>query len=230
MNHAIRITLPYADCSGIIRQWIDRCVSAIVYQHDIDEKVRKTHVHIGLYGCDVQAEALKRMWKNAPGKGNEFWSWKDLESIYSDGVEVRSSKYITYMSKGRFTPVLVKNISQQLVDTSRQEWVEPVKADRPGDASEYVIKKVMDKFDLVKQTIYHMDIETREITLGQCKYHLELLLTNVRSAAFRQLWGEHRRVPHSAHYKIIAATVFLRICEDNGCFEEGSVLIKNLWY
>lgn len=219
MNHAIRITLPFADCSGIIRQWADRSQQAIVYQHQADEEVSKTHVHLILGGCETKSEALKRMWKDAPGKGNEFWSWKDW-----DGTK----KFITYMSKGSLRPIFVKNFSQEEVENSRQEWVEPVKADRPGDASEQIIRRIMSKFNIVKQTIYYRDDD--EITLGHCKYNLELLLSNVRSEAFRQLWGEHRRVPQPTHYKIIASTVFLRLCEDNGCFEEGSVLIKNLWY
>lgn len=223
-THAIRITLPFEDCSGIISQWSDRSQRAIVYQHDADEKISKTHVHIGLYGCEVKAEQLKRLWKNCPGKGNEFWSWKEeADEFLPDGT----NKYLTYMSKGKLAPVFVKNISNESVENSRLSWVEPVKADKTGDASEHVIKKVIQRFNLVKDSRYFKDDD--EIIIGP-KYNLELLLDNVRTEAFKVLWGEHRRVPHASHYKIVAGTAFLRICEEAKCFEHGVGILKNLWY
>ena len=215
-NHAIRITLPYEDCKTIITKWSDRSSRAIVYQHDADEKVRQTHVHIVLYGCNVQAEALKRMWKEAPGKGNEFWSWKEADE---------SSRQITYLTKGKYAPKFIKNISEQEVETSRQSWVEPVKADKPGDSSEKIITKVIAK--IKSEFVYRDTTDVDRVERIECS--AETLLKLVRRETFRQLWGELRRFPHASHYKIVAGTVYMRLCEHYDCFEDGMEIISQLW-
>lgn len=215
-SHAIRVTLPYADCSGIISQWADRSYEAVVYQHNADEEISKTHIHIGLHNCEVKAEQLKRMWKNCPGKGNEFWSWKDWDD---------STKYLTYMSKGELQPVFVKKISMELLERSRQEWVEPVKADKPGDASEKIIKKVIDK---IKESFVYDKLSDEDI-VDRIECSAETLLKLVRRESFRQLWGEQRRFPHASHYKIVAGTAYMRLCEHYECFEDGMEIISQLW-
>lgn len=217
MNHAIRITLPYEDCSGIISRWADRCQQAIVYQHDADEEISKTHVHLGLYGCEVKAEQLKRMWADAPGKGNEFWSWKEASA--------EATKYLTYMSKGNLRPKFIKNFSNDLVEKSRQAWVEPVGNDKPGDSSERMVNKIM---TIVKSQFVWKDY-TDEDRVERIECSAETLLKLVRKETFRQLWGEHRRFPHASHYKIVAGTVYMRLCEHYGCFEGGMEIISQLW-
>lgn len=215
IDHAIRITLPYDDCKDIISKWADRSQQAIAYQHDADGEISKTHVHIGLVGCEVKTEALKRMWPDAPGKGNEFWSFK--EWIRKDLTQwaTTADTYMAYMSKGVLRPVFVKNFSNDKVENSRQSWVEPVKADKTGDASEHQVRKILESFKHMK---FGMD------------YPIETMFEKVRSVTFRQLWGEHRRVPHASHYKIIAGTAFLRLCEECNRFEDGRVHLQNLWY
>lgn len=224
-NHAIRITLPYADVKDVISKWADRCHDAIAYQHDADGEVSKTHVHIGLGGCEVKAEALKRMWPDAPGKGNEFWSFK--EWVRKDKTEWQTTPdtYMVYMAKGTLRPVFVKNISNDLVEKSRQSWVEPVKADKTGDNSERIVKKVYDK--IVSEFVYRDLSDDDRYERVECS--AETLLKLVRSETFRQLWGEHRRFPHASHYKIVAGTVYMRLCEHYNCFEEGMQIISELW-
>lgn len=224
-NYAIRISLPYDDCKAIISKWADRSVAVVAYQHDADEEISKTHVHIALYGCEVQHEALKRMWVNAPGKGNEFWSFKTWETVQIN--EMDRDRYLTYCSKGVLRAKFVKIFSEELLERSRQDWVEPVKADKTGDSSERIISKILAKFDLQKSSRYYRSDD--EIEIG-CKYNLELLMDNVRTESFKMLWGERRMAPHASHYKIIATTVFLRLCEQAGCLDEGIGRMKNLWY
>lgn len=218
-SYAIRITLSYDDCKDVISKWADRSARAIVYQHDIDEEVSKTHIHLALVGCEVKAEALKRMWPDAPGKGNEFWSWKQID----DGLE----KYVTYMTKGKLRPVFVKNFSQDIVDGLRQAWVEPSLGNDkfPADHTERVIQKVLQKFDRQTfKTQYHIaDMDDDDIGIG-------VILQQVRTEAFRQLWGEHRRVPHASHYKIVAGSAFMRLCERLNRLDEGMEALQNLWY
>lgn len=229
-HHAIRITLPYECCRDIITKWANRSQQVVVYQHDADEEISKTHVHIGLSGCEVKAEALKRLWPDAPGKGNEFWSFKDwIEEESSVSMTYRASyKYVTYMSKGKLSAVFVKNFSDQQLETSRLAWVEPVKADKQQGSSEHIIAKIMMKFKV--DDIRRFYIGDDDYELGQCRYNLPLLSDLVRTETFHILWGEKRMAPHASHYKIIAATVFLRICEDANCLNHGVAYMKNLWY
>jgi len=227
MNHAIRITLPYADCSGIIQQWANRCVSAVVYQHDADEEVSKTHVHIGLYGCEVQYEALKRMWPDAPGKGNAFWSFKDKYEDKDGKMVPVDEGNITYMSKGHLRPVFVKNFSNELVERFRQSWVEPsLGNDRTKDPSDAIIRQIMSYFTISKIPGYFHDDD--DTTIGNDS--IELLFDQVRSRAFKVLWAQHRKAPHASYYKIVASTAFLRLCEDNNRFEAGAQIVREKWY
>lgn len=213
-SHAIRVTLPYDDCKDIISKWADRSARAIVYQHEADEEVSKTHVHIGLQGCEVKAEQLKRMWKDCPGKGNEFWAWKD----WDDGT-----KYITYMSNGKLRPVFVKEFSQDIVERSRQEWVEPVKADRPGDSSDYIISCILRKYDGNRFEVSYSRDHTEPVGIGS-------ILERVRKDTFKYLYGKKRVIPHASHYKIIAGSVFMRLCERLDREDEAIDALYELWY
>lgn len=225
MNYAIRITLPFNDISGIVWRWAHRSTAIVAYEHPADDEVSKTHVHLALYKCEVRTEALKRMWPEAPGKGNEFWSFKDWNPAFNDNGFMKPDTYIAYMSKGKLSPVFAYEISQDLVEESRQIWVEPVKADKRGDGSEYIIKKVMDK---ITKT-FVVKPYTAEDEYERAESSPEMLLKLVRSETFRQLWGEHRRFPHASHYKIVAGTAYMRLCEHYDCFESGMNIISELW-
>lgn len=217
MNHAIRITLSYDDCKHVISKWSDRSQKVIVYQHDADEEISKTHVHLALYGCEVKAEALKRMWPDAPGKGNEFWSFKNADE---------SIKYLAYMSKGHLREKYVKNFSQEEVERSRQTWVDPVKDDKTGDPSVHKIMKIMSVIESRHSyTVSRLKIDDddKEIEYGT-------LFQVVRTETFKYLWGEKRIVPHASHYKIIAGSVYMRLCEKYGDLETGQKILQSLWY
>lgn len=227
MNHAIRITLPYEGCKDIISRWADRCNAIVAYQHDADEETSKTHVHLALWKCEVRYEALKRMWPDAPGKGNEFWSFKEWTPVFNDNGFMKADKYIAYMSKGKLRPVFVKNISPDLLEESRQAWVEPVLGnDKPRDQSESLIKEIVEYFKVSSKPDYYHDDDTCEIG----KDSLELLFDQVRSKAFKVLWAQQRKAPHASYYKIIASTAFLRLCEDTRRFEAGSAIVREKWY
>ena len=232
-NYAVRVTLPYDDFADIIKKWADKCSKLIAYQHDADEEVSQTHVHLGLYGCTVKYEALKRMWPDAPGSGNEFWSMKDTyEKIVDRDIGKQrfpvDESFITYMSKGELSPVFVKNFSKEEVEKSRQSWVEPVKADKSGDPSEFYIRKVIVKYD--QFTSLQRFTEHIAVDEGSCTWDFERVLSHVRSTTMKMFYHETRRVPHASQYKIVAGTAFLRICEKWNYLEGGIDALKNLWY
>lgn len=210
-THCIRVTLPYNDCSGIVHKWVSRSNKAVVYQHDKDEDVSRTHIHLALIDCDVKAEALKRMWPEAPGKGNEFWSFappKDLK------------QYLIYMTKGTLRPVLVKNISPADLEEHRTSWVEPkLGNDKKEGPLEHYIDKVVRRFIVDGQFDYS-------------DYHRlgADLFTDVRKVTMSVFWGEKRQVPHATQYKTVASTAYLRVMEHCNRLDDGFQVIMDKWY
>lgn len=222
-----RITLPYTDCSGIIQLWFDRCSKAICYEHEADDEIKKTHIHLALIGCNCQEEALKRMWKNAPGKGNSFWSVTPCDD---------PDRYLTYMSKGKLRPKSIKLFSEDQVESSRLAWVDPVKDDKTRtDPTNFMINKVLETINY--DTFLSYKNHYRATKLSQCNtvFHSNedyciFLLSEVRSATMKVYWGVNQRVPHASQYKIVAGSVFMRLCEKFGIFESGITALKDLWY
>lgn len=147
-THAPRVTRSYADISASLLEWVDRSTVAIICQHDADAKVKQTHVHLGLWGCDVQAEALKRMFIKKSGlklSGNEDWKWKYKrfpaglppweEPVTTPAGLIIPGKgwdqnfqYLVYCIKGDLSRVKYsKNISQDILERARDAWIDPVK-------------------------------------------------------------------------------------------------------
>lgn len=116
-NYAIRLSLAYADASGIVAIWSERATQIVVFEHPADKKVRRSHCHIGLWGSDVKEERLKRDVPNR-GKGNEYWSWKTMNDSPETGT------FLRYSSKGIHAPKFLKNISPDLVESERSKWVD----------------------------------------------------------------------------------------------------------
>lgn len=145
LQHAPRVTVVYADVSGACIEWLDRCQVGIVCQHDADKKVNKTHIHLGMWGCDVKEEALKRMFnkKTQLGlSGNEDWKWKSKRFpaglppweppektpsgliIPGKGWD-QNFRYLTYCIKGDLSRVkYVKNISQDILEEASEAWAD----------------------------------------------------------------------------------------------------------
>lgn len=220
----VRVTLPYQDCSGVIQQWVQRCDRAVVYEHEADEDVSRTHVHMALVGCQVGPEALKRMWTNAPGSGNGFWSFSDAKDLPT---------YLVYMAKGILRPVLVKNYSTAEVEEHRLSW-KPVEQSESKDPSEFMIKKVLARFDDIKS--YQDWVDTYgPLHYGVCPHESGLtsqddVFTRVRSETMKVYWGVNRRVPHASQYKIVAGTVFMTIMERIGKLDRGFTTLCEKWY
>jgi len=207
----IRVTVPWQDCSGAIQKWVSRSNKAVVYEHDADEEVSRTHIHMALIGCDVKAEALKRMWPDAPGKGNELWSFSPPRNL---------PQYFKYMTKGKLSPVLVKNIPPDEIERHRTSWVEEVNPDKSEKAAlEFYVKKVVSRF----------------IVDGQFNYvdHHSFggdLFNDVRKATMSVFWGAKRTAPHATQYKQVASTAYLRIMEHCGRLDDGFERVMERWY
>lgn len=157
VNHAPRITRSYSDLSGLLSYWYDKSTHVLVCQHDPDEKVRQTHLHLGIWGCDVQAEALKRKLNDGLEcklSGNKSWSWvheeypeglpdwEDIPVINGQAMPGNKNQqsnyfYLRYCIKGDLNHVkFSKNIPTALLEAAAADWAAPVKGRSQPEASE----------------------------------------------------------------------------------------------
>ena len=121
-HHAIRVSLPYADISGNIQLWANRSKRVLVVEHEADDEIATTHVHIALFDCEVQAEALKRMFLN-PGSGNSFWSFKKwTNKPHPNLATVPYSYYLVYMFKESLREKFAKDYSPAEIEEFRKAW------------------------------------------------------------------------------------------------------------
>lgn len=129
MNLAIRISRSYDE----IHEWVTglKASSIIAYQHDADDEVSRTHVHMLVIESGVKPDGLKARFKTLYGNIDKTdWSFasafKDDGKVTPISVET-SSKFITYMSKGELTPVYSQGYDPVEVLRLTQAWVKPTK-------------------------------------------------------------------------------------------------------
>jgi len=182
-----------------------------VFQHDKDDTVQTTHCHILMMECEVQAEALKRIFKKVlpglPAKGNEFWKWES-RSVVDDN-------FLTYMSKGNLCPVFVKNFTPELIEERRQQW--KISTPKSVNPQKY------DEWDEVKKSYdaQHDDYTARTMSLEATRCWL-----------FSWYYRRDGRAPHPSNYKRNAISLFIRSQEkkDSESFQRAISEAVNLWY
>lgn len=121
MDYAIRLSFAYDSMKDVIERIAAAVEQLIVYQHDKDEKVSRTHIHLLAVGCKHSTDTLKNWIRKHIGAVEKTdWSFKAAER-----VEEARYRYITYMSKGRLDPLLVKGFSAEDIQRCKLAWVEP---------------------------------------------------------------------------------------------------------
>lgn len=129
MNLSIRVSRSYDE----IKEWVEAitATSLIAYQHDADDEVSRTHVHMMVIETTIKPDALKARYKTLYGNIDKTdWSfssgYKDDGKVMPITVE-SSQKFITYMSKGHLTPVRSVGHDPAAILRLTQEWKEPKK-------------------------------------------------------------------------------------------------------
>lgn len=119
-NYAPRVSLSFNDMSGVIRMWSNSCDKMVVYEHEADEDVKTTHVHMIMINCKYKSQDTLcnqfRKLIDIDLKGNSLWSWehKDFKNPDED--------FITYMSKGCLEPVFIKNMTNGDIEKYKSRW------------------------------------------------------------------------------------------------------------
>lgn len=169
-NYSPRVSLAYADVSGVLETWSHSCEKMVVYEHQRDAQVSRTHIHALMINCKYKTpEPLKRQFCSAvdtSSKGNELWSWVSKYGVPDE-------KFITYMSKGILRPVFVKNFIPAEVEEFRLQWVQPTPK---GSSLTEKKESTKTKYDLVQEMMQHVNDE--EVN-GMCSRYLADYLVRV---------------------------------------------------
>lgn len=131
MNFHIRISRSYDE----VKDWIQNLKgeSIIVYQHEADTEVSRTHVHLLLMVSGIKPDAMKARFKTLYGSIEKTdWMFAVSYKDKATGEQIpitqeTASKCITYMSKGKLTPCYSVGYDPDIVLQLTQKWVEPVK-------------------------------------------------------------------------------------------------------
>lgn len=127
-----RITLPFETIRPAFEVIRDEVSHLVVYEHLTDNEVKQTHCHFYIF-CPYSTDTLKNRFKECipskTKKGNSFWSFKTEYKPYgSDKTIPVDRNCITYMSKGKLDPSMMKGFTQDEIDGYKSGWVEqPVK-------------------------------------------------------------------------------------------------------
>lgn len=131
----IRVTRPWEEFTKVVDIWIarNRCEGLVVYQHDADEEVNRTHVHFVVVNPKV-------VWKTF--KNDMF----EILGVVSESDYAKSKKEFdfsavafSYMTKGKYDPQFnnVAEYTSEVVSSWKSAWVEPNK--RQKKAGKYQV-------------------------------------------------------------------------------------------
>lgn len=121
MDYAIRLTFEYDSIKDVIERIASSVESIVVYQHDKDDTVSRTHIHMLVVGCKHSTDTLKNWIKKHIGAVEKTdWSFKAAKKEESERL-----RYIAYMSKGRLDPLLVRGFTEEFIEKCKSSWVDP---------------------------------------------------------------------------------------------------------
>jgi len=120
---AVRVSRSFDELRTVFESLKANCV--LVYEHEADDEVSRTHVHALVQKADVTVLAFKRRIEKAVGKVNRSdWAFKETDE--------NVPKYITYMSKGTLTPSYCRGgYNEQEIERFKSYWVNPINETKP---------------------------------------------------------------------------------------------------
>lgn len=219
-SYVCRITLPFSDVNQFIEDWADKADKLLVYEHEADEEVSKTHCHFLIRDCKVKEDRLKQIVNkivSPPLKGNECWSWKTV-------IEDKVADYITYMTKGKLTAKYNKGYDQFYIDERKKVWV------LPGTPQ---AKKKQDEItELYDSFVKKFNVNSHEYHNGYQDNISDRILSLCRTHTMSHIYHKTGKLPFPGTYKQTAGTLFLRVIEEQrpDYFEQALQTLKNLWY
>ena len=157
MDYHIRWSRAYVDISGAVGYVSNHCEELVAVEHEADDEVARTHVHMYVKGVTVTKQTLiNQVQKAVPGIARSDYihttTYKDRETGEMKPID---KGLITYISKGSLEPSKLHNISLEEYYEWRAKWVNYENVEyKKGDIKRYVtIKETPKERKLRKQDL-----------------------------------------------------------------------------
>lgn len=223
----------YTAIQDVISVWEKKCDRICVAEHPADGATKRIHCHILIESSqDVERfrESGKEVMKEFFKRGN-YWFATKVQKGEHAGKPIDFDLGLVYILKGKFAPKYSKNISDELLENSRQGWVDSAKDDTPEKSPlDHWIQVVLSRFDKWPTYLaYEVDFDIKYEHRNPMPSPLNLLLDDIRHITYAILFERNNIAPQAQFYKQVASSAFLRLMKKWNKFDEGVHLILNLW-
>lgn len=150
-DFAFRISVPWNDCRDVVLTYLkDISATLVIYEHEADDDVMRTHIHGLIMGCQRSDDTLRnKLFKTNFTKNYEL---KSTFKTKVGGTLAVSLNYITYMSKGKLEPSYFHGITKEEIDAYKAAWVDyEEKAKVVKEARDPT--KAITRYELIKECL-----------------------------------------------------------------------------
>jgi len=152
-----RITRPYSDLSGAFRSLVCLCSSMLIYEHEADEEINRTHIHfVATHECTTKT--LKNtLQANLPLGYNKLDGNKDW-SMPENNWD-KDHKSITYMTKGKLEPKYNQGFTEDEIRLAKEAWRDDIYSKPEVKKANVLHKLYWDILDDKRARIKLLDIK-----------------------------------------------------------------------
>lgn len=124
MELHVRWSRAYCDLSGAVSYIKERSEELVVVEHEADEEVSRTHIHMYVKGLSCTIETIKNQFKKAfPLITKSDYIHKTTYEDRNKNIVPVNDKLVTYMSKGHLEPKLLHNWTIEKYNEYKAKWV-----------------------------------------------------------------------------------------------------------
>jgi len=149
-DFAFRISLSWNECSVPVLAYLSELsTKLIIYEHEADEEVSRTHIHGLIMGCSRSDDTLR----------NKLFTVKytknyELKSTYKTkkGIFPVDDGYITYMSEGTREPKYNKGYTKEEVDALKAAYINYEEVKKATKVARDPTKTIT-RYELIKECL-----------------------------------------------------------------------------
>lgn len=111
-SYAVRITYPKETVRHVINVWTTQCEKVAAFEHT---DAKKVHCHLLIINSRIEKKQLRNIASKCGVdlKGNANMSFKAYDE---------NETYITYMTKGVFSPFYLQGFTQEECEEAKKQW------------------------------------------------------------------------------------------------------------